>query len=297
MSEPTTQSSSSSLSTPDSVTSMTSEMGDDPVCVVGIACHLPGGIRSPSDLWDFLAQKRSAQSPVPGSRFNIKGFYHPDGSRAGVMNANGGYFLQEDVRLFENGFFGINNMETAYMDPQQRKLLEVVFECFENAGVSLEQISGTNTGVYVGNFTVDHQTIQARDPDTIHRYNATGGSTTILANRISHVFDLQGPSFTLDTACSSSIYCLDSAVNALKHGDCDGAVVAAVNLITSPEQCLATMKAGVLSPTSTCHTFDASADGYGRADGVNAVYLKRLSSAMRDRNKIWAFIRATAVNA
>ncbi|KAI1851631.1 hypothetical protein JX266_003093 [Neoarthrinium moseri] len=272
-------------------------MDDDPVCVVGIACHLPGGIRSPSDLWEFLIHKRSAQSRVPASRFNIKGFYHPDGSRAGVMNADGGYFLQEDVRLFENGFFGINSMETAYMDPQQRKLLEVVFECFENAGVSLEEISGTNTGVYVGNFTVDHQTIQARDPDTIHRYNATGGSTTILANRISHVFDLQGPSSTTDTACSSSLYCLDSAVNSLKRGDCDGAVVAAVNLITSPEQCLATMKAGVLSPTSTCHTFDASADGYGRADGVNAIYLKRLSSAMRDRNKIWALIRATAVNA
>ncbi|KAI1662853.1 polyketide synthase [Daldinia decipiens] len=271
-------------------------MDENPVCIVGIGCHLPGGIRSPSDLWNFLAKKQSAQSVVPSNRFNVKGFYHSDGNRAGAMNADGGYFIQEDIRLFENTFFGINNMEAAYMDPQQRKLLEVVFECLENSGETLQGISGTNTGVYVGSFTVDHQTMQARDPDTIHRYSATGGGTTILANRISHVFNLQGPSFTLDTACSSSLYCLDSAVNALKRGDCDGAIVAAANLIAAPEQCLATMKAGVLSPTSTCHTFDASADGYGRADGVNAIYLKRLSSAMRDKNKIWAVVRATAVN-
>ncbi|KAI1467743.1 polyketide synthase [Daldinia caldariorum] len=271
-------------------------MDENPVCIIGIGCHLPGGIRSPSDLWDFLAKKQNAQSVVPSNRFNVKGFYDSDGNRAGAMNANGGYFIQEDVRLFENTFFGINNMEAAYMDPQQRKLLEVVFECLENSGDTLEGISGTNTGVYVGSFTVDHQTMQARDPDTIHRYSATGVGTTILANRISHVFNLQGPSFTLDTACSSSIYCLDSAVNALKRGDCDSAIVAAVNLIAAPEQCLASMKAGVLSPTSTCHTFDASADGYGRADAVNAIYLKRMSSAMRDKNKIRAVIRATAVN-
>ncbi|KAJ2994925.1 hypothetical protein NUW58_g1418 [Xylaria curta] len=288
---------SSNIPTPDSdLGRASSDPNDDPVCVVGIACHLPGSIRSPCEFWDFLAKKKSAQSRVPEDRFNVKGFYHRDGNRAGALNADGGYFIQEDVRLFENSFFGISNIEAAYMDPQQRKLLEVVFECLENAGEPLEKVSGTNTGVYVGRFTLDHQTMQARDPDTIHRYSATGGGTTILANRISHVFNLQGPSFTLDTACSSSIYCLDSAVNAIKRGDCDNAVVAAVNLITAPEQCLATMKAGVLSTSSTCHTFDASADGYGRADGVSAVYLKRFSSAMRDRNKIWAVVRGTAVN-
>lgn len=109
------------------------------------------------------------------------------------MASNGGYFLQEDVRDFDNGFFGISNIEATYMDPQQRKLLEVTYECIESAGVSLDDISGTNTGVFVGNFTIDHQTMQMRDPDTIHRYTATGSGTTILANRISHVFNLQGP--------------------------------------------------------------------------------------------------------
>ncbi|CAJ2508342.1 Uu.00g133680.m01.CDS01 [Anthostomella pinea] len=269
----------------------------DPICIVGMACRLPGNIRSPSDLWNFLAEKKTAQGPVPQERFNIAAFYHPDGSRAGLMDAKGGYFLNEDVRMFENGFFGINAMEATYMDPQQRKLLELVFECFEGTGLSMEDVSGSNTGVYVGNFTVDYQTMQTRDPDYMHRYHATGSGTAIMSNRISHAFNLQGPSMTIDTACSSSIYCLHSAVSAIRNGECAGAIVAGANLITSPEQHLGTMKGGVLSPTSTCHTFDASADGYGRAEAVSAVYLKPLSSALQDGNKIWAVIRGTSVNA
>ncbi|CAJ2505661.1 Uu.00g130550.m01.CDS01 [Anthostomella pinea] len=270
---------------------------DDPVCIVGMACRLPGGINAPSRLWDFLLNKQSAQGPVPAQRFNIGAYYSPDGSRPGLSHAAGGYFIQEDVRQLDNHFFGINNIEASSMDPQQRKLLEVVFECLEDAGIPMERISGTNTGVFVGNFTVDHQTMQTRDPDMIHRYTASGCGTTILANRISHVFNLQGPSFTLDTACSSSIYCLHSGISAIKVGDCDEAIIAGANLILSPEQCIGTMKAGVLSPTSTCHTFDISADGYGRAEGVSAVYLKRLSAALEKGDKIWAIVRGTAVNA
>ncbi|KAI1298538.1 polyketide synthase-like protein [Xylaria venustula] len=213
------------------------------------------------------------------------------------MKATGGYFIDEDVRLFDNHFFGINNLETTYMDPLQRKLLEVVFECFENAGYSLEQMSGSNTGVCVGDFTTDYQTMHFRDPDYLHRYDSTGSSKSILANRISHVFNLHGPSLGLNTACSSSLYCLHQAVLALEAGDCDAAVVAAANLILSPEQHLETMKAGVLSPTSACHTFDISADGYGRAEGIGSLLLKRYSAAVNDSDKIWGIIRATALNA
>ncbi len=111
------------------------------------------------------------------------------------MSADGGYFLQEDVRCFDNSFFGINNLEAAAMDPQQRKLLEVVFECFENTGVSMEDMSGSRTGVYVANFTLDQLARQARDPDDLPRYNSTGSGVAILANRISHVFNLQGPRY------------------------------------------------------------------------------------------------------
>ncbi|TVY75806.1 Reducing polyketide synthase DEP5 [Lachnellula suecica] len=276
-------------------------MGEDPICVVGLACRLPGGIHSPSELWDFIANKKSAQGPLPSERFNIKGFQNADGvERGGSMSAQGGYFLEQDVRRFDNNFFEIHNLETTYMDPQQRQLLEVVYECFENAGVSLKKISGTSTGVYVGNFTVDYQAIQNKDPDYGSRYSATGSGTAILANRISYIFNLHGPSctsFTLDTACSSSLYCIHNAIRAIQSGDCDGAIAAGANLITSPEQHLGTSLGGVLSPTSTCNTFDESADGYGRAEGINAIYLKRLSSALRDGDRISAVIRGTAVNA
>jgi acyl transferase domain-containing protein len=157
------------------------------------ACRLPGAINSPLALWDFLVHKRSAQGAVPPKRYNGKGFYHPDGNRCGSMDVQGGYFLDEDVRQFDNSFFGINNLEATYMDPQQRKLLEVVFECLESAGVSMDSVSGSNTGVFVANFTVDYLTMQARDPDYVHRYGSTGSGATILSNRISHVFDLHGP--------------------------------------------------------------------------------------------------------
>ncbi|CAG8904561.1 unnamed protein product [Penicillium egyptiacum] len=273
------------------------EATNDPIVIVGMACRLPGGVSSPNDFWEMLINERTGQCNVPKTRFNADGFFHPEGDRAGVMNTKGGYFLQEDVRQFENSFFGINNLEATYMDPQQRKLLEVVYECFESAGVSLKQAAGADIGVYVGNFTVDFQTMQARDPESLHRYSATGSGTAILSNRLSYIFDLRGPSFTLDTACSSSIYCLHNAVNAIKAGECEGAVVAGANLIMGPEQHLGTMKGGVLSPTSTCHTFDASADGYGRAEGVSALYIKRLSAALRDGDPIRAVIRGSAVNA
>lgn len=123
----------------------------------------------------------------------MDGFYHSDLERPGSIFTAGGYFLNEDIHAFDNEFFGINNLEAKYMDPEQRKLLEVVFECFESGGTTLEAISGANIGCYVGKFTYDYLTIQNKDPEYLHRYSATGMSTTILANRVSHVFNLHGP--------------------------------------------------------------------------------------------------------
>jgi len=140
-----------------------------------------------------MLHKQSAQGPVPPERYNIKAFYHPDGSRSGSMDVPGAYFLADDVRQFDNSFFGINNLEATYMDPQQRKLLEVVFECLESAGASMDSVSGSNMGVFVGNFSVDYQPMQTRDPDYLHRYTSTGSGSTIMSNRISHVFNLHGP--------------------------------------------------------------------------------------------------------
>ncbi|KAJ5100496.1 Acyl transferase/acyl hydrolase/lysophospholipase [Penicillium angulare] len=182
------------------------------------------------------------------------------------------------------------------MDAQQRKLLEVTFEALENAGVPLETAQGSNTGVYVGNFTNDFLNMQYKDPEYFSRFSATGSSLTVLANRITHCFDLRGPSHIIDTACSSSMYALHSACLGLDVRDCDAAVVASANLIQSPEQQMVAVKAGILSPDSMCHTFDESANGYGRAEGVSAVYLKRLSDALRDGDPIRSIIRGTSAN-
>ncbi|KAL4784750.1 polyketide synthase [Aspergillus varians] len=270
----------------------------EPIAICGIACRLPGEASNPRAFWDLLSAGRTAQCKAPGSRFNVEAFYHPQGQdRPGSMMTEGGYFLNEDLREFENSFFGINNLEATYMDPQQRKLLEVVYECLEDAGIPMDKASGSNTGCYVGNFTVDYMVMQLRDPDFLSRYSGTGLGTTLLGNRISHVFNLQGPSLVIDTACSSSLYCLHTACSALQNHECDAAIVAGANLIQSAEQHIATVKLGVLSATSTCHTFDSSADGYGRADGIGALYVKRLKDALRDGDPIRSVVRSSAINA
>ena len=262
----------------------------------------------------MLVSGRSGQCDVPASRINIDGFYHPEAlNRSESLNMRGGYFLQEDVRDFENDFFSINNLEAAYMDPQQRKLLEVVYECLESAGVTLQDVAGANIGCYIGNFTYDYSMMMARDIDNIHRYSSIGSAASILANRVSHVFGLVGPrsvtryvlymiptltfpSLVVDTACSSSLYALHMACVALENRECDAAIVGGVNIIQSVEQHLRIMQGGFLSKSSTCHTFDASADGYARADGISALYLKRLSDALRDGDPIRSVVRGTAIN-
>ncbi|RAK85213.1 polyketide synthase [Aspergillus costaricaensis CBS 115574] len=268
----------------------------EPIAIIGIGCRLPGQASSPSKLWDLLINNATGYGPVPPSRYNAAAYYHPDADRPGSINSTGGYFIQEDIHAFENVFFGINNLEATSMDPQQRKLLEVTYEALENAGAPLEMIHGTNTGVYVGNFTNDYLNMQYKDPEYSSRYTATGTGLAVLANRITHCFDLRGPSHVVDTACSSSLYALHSACLALDAEDCDAAVVAAANLIQSPEQQMVAVKAGVLSPDAMCHTFDEKANGYARAEGVSAVYLKRLGDALSDGDPVRLVIRGTAVN-
>ena len=262
----------------------------EPIAIIGISCRLPGNIRSSSDLWQFLMKGKSAQCEIPASRFNVDGFYPVD------IKSRRGYFLNEDVRLFDNSFFGISSLEAARMDPQQCKLLEIAFECFQNAGYSMNAMAGKNVGCFVGNFTNDYQMMQIKDAESLNRYSATGFGPTLLANRISHVFDLHGPSVAIDTACSSSIYSLHMACSALQQRECESAICAAANLILSPEVLIGASKSGIISPTSACHTFDEAADGYACGEGVSALFLKPLSLAERDGDRIRAIIKGTAVN-
>ncbi|RYP20500.1 hypothetical protein DL765_002745 [Monosporascus sp. GIB2] len=269
----------------------------EPIAVVGMGCRLPGDVKSASDFWNLMMSKGTGQTPkVPESRFNIDAHFHENNDRPGSFSVLGGYFLNETLQEFDPSFFGVTPIEAMWMDPQQRKLLEVVYESFESAGVTLDELAGSKTAVFAASFTADFQQMCFKEPAFRHSLAATGVDPGIISNRISHVFNLRGPSMLVNTACSSSVYALHNACNSLRNKECVAAVVAGVNLVLTVDQHMNTAKLGVLSPTSTCHTFDASADGYGRAEGVGSVYLKRLSDAVRDGDPIRAVIRSSATN-
>lgn len=205
--------------------------------------------------------------------------------------------MKADVRNFDPSMFGISPQEARTLDPAQRKLIETVYEAFESSGTPLSKISGSNTGCFVGNFNFDHQLMQYRDAEYPEPYAFTGSDIAVLSNRISYIFNLQGPSLTLDTACSSSMYALHLACSAIQSEECTAAVVGGSNLLLSPEVQSFSASLGAVSKTSVCHTFDASADGYARADGVAVLYIKSLKQALKDKDPIRAVIKATAVNA
>lgn len=212
------------------------EQPPTPIAVIGIGCRLPGGVTNTETLWELLAAGKNTWSPVPARRFNEAAFYHPNPDNNGTNNHRGGHFLEQDVAAFDAAFFGVSPAEAKALDPQQRLLLEVTYEAFENAGLSLEQIRGSDTAVYAALFTRDYDRNLFKDPLTLPKYQTTGTGDAIISNRISYTFDLRGPSMTLDTGCSGSIVALHQACQSLRVGETSMAVAAGVNLILSPDQ-------------------------------------------------------------
>jgi aspyridone synthetase (hybrid polyketide synthase/nonribosomal peptide synthetase) len=269
----------------------------EPIAIVGSACRFPGGASSPSKLWDLLKDPKDVLSEFDKERLNLSQFYNANGEHHGSTNVpNKSYCLTEDHRLFDASFFKVNPLEVDGMDPQQRFLLETVYEALESAGCTLEQIQGTLTSVFVGVMTGDFSDIQVRDTEVLPTYSATGTSRSILSNRISYFFDLKGPSVTLDTACSSSLVALHQAVQDLRSGDSKYAIVAGSNLLLDPTMYIAESKLHMLSPTSRSRMWDKDADGYARGEGFAALFLKPLSQALRDGDHIECLVRETGVN-
>ena len=182
------------------------------------------------------------------------------------------------------------------MDPQQQLLLELAFEACEDAGFAASKLAGTSTGVYVGASALDYSTIGLHDPAVADAYYATGNTLSIVANRLSYIFDLHGPSMALDTACSSSLVALHEARHALARGEIDAAVVGGVNILASPFQFISFSQATMLSPTGLCRAFAAEADGYVRAEGGVVLILKTLKRAVEDGDRIHAVICGSGVN-
>ncbi|KAI0376194.1 hypothetical protein F5Y04DRAFT_286173 [Hypomontagnella monticulosa] len=268
----------------------------EPIAIVGSGCRFPGGANSPSSLWKLLHNPRDVSKEISLDRFDLRGYYHPDGTHHGTSNVRQSYLLDEDLRVFDAAFFNISPNEAVSIDPQQRLLLETVYEALESGGHTIESLHGSDTAVYVGNMAVDYHDTLLRDVNSLPTYFATGTGRSIIANRISYFFDWRGPSMTIDTACSSSMIAVHQGVLALQTGDSRVAVACGTQLILGPENYVAESKINLLSPTGRSRMWDVDADGYARGDGVAAVVMKRLSDAIADGDHIECLIRGTGTN-
>ncbi|VUC24936.1 unnamed protein product [Clonostachys rosea] len=265
------------------------------IAVIGLSGRFPGDADNPEKLWDLVKHGRSAAGPVPESRFNSAGFYHPHSDRAGTSNTQGGFFLSQDVGAFDAGFFSITPAEAAGMDPAQRILLELAYEGLENAGLAIRSVDGADISCFIGACQRDYWDIQTRDIDS-SAYTATGTGPALLSNRVSWFFNLRGQSVTVDTACSSSLTALNLACKSLQSGETKMALVGGLSLILLPHFTVFMSTLSFLSPDSQCHSFDKSANGYARGEGGGFVVLKPVRDAIRDGDVIRAVIRGTGVN-
>ncbi|KAF7865953.1 hypothetical protein EAF04_006117 [Stromatinia cepivora] len=266
------------------------------IAIIGSGCRFPGGANSPSKLWDLVHNPRQVAEPIPLDRFSAQGFYHENGQYHGHFNVKEAYFLEGEGthRRFDASFFGMTPTEAVSLDPQCRLLLETVYEALEAAGLTIESLCGSDTAVYIGQMVADYDQIMMRDSDVgLGTYHGSGTSHAILSNRISYFFDWHGPSMTIDTACSSSLVSLHQAVQQLRTGNSRIAIAGGANLIMDPKCFIFLSSLNMLSPDGRSRMWDADAKGYARGEGIGAVVLKTLSSALEDGDDIECLIRET----
>ena len=269
----------------------------EPIAIIGSGCRFPGGASSPSKLWDLLKSPQDISQEIgSGGRFNHERFYHPDAGHNGTTNTEKAYLLSENVRQFDAKFFAIPPGEAEAIDPQQRMLLEVVYEGLEAAGMTIGDLTGSDTACYVGMMCQDFFVVQAQDLLSVPKYAATGIAASNASSRVSYFFDWHGPSMTIDTACSSSMVCVSQAVHALRNGTSNVAIACGTNLLLSPFMYVQLSNVGMVSPTGHCHMWDESADGYARGEGVGCLVMKTLSAAIRDGDNIACVIREIGLN-
>ncbi|KAL2821621.1 hypothetical protein BJX63DRAFT_427619 [Aspergillus granulosus] len=271
------------------------ERNSMPIAIVGMACRFSGIATDQDGLWHMLTQGLSGWSSLPDTRFKMDSFQHPAAGTRGTFNTQGLHLLQQDIAHFDHQFFNISPTEAESIDPQHRLMLEVAYEAFENAGIPAKLLAGSNTGVYCALTNHDYEKIQSTDARFAPKYLFTGCGPAMASNRISYFFDLEGPSITLDTACSGNLVAVHEACQAIRFGEINQALVGGTNLILDPDWISAMSSVEVLSDHGRCYTFDKRANGFGRGDGVAAVVLKPLDDAIQAGDPIQGVIRATSI--
>ncbi|MEM8505854.1 MAG: SDR family NAD(P)-dependent oxidoreductase [Cyanobacteria bacterium P01_D01_bin.1] len=264
------------------------------VALIGTACRFPCAPNVQS-FWQLLHNGQDAITEVPLSRWDVDQLDSvlPTQKMAQKVARWGGFLKQVDQ--FDPKFFGISPREATYMDPQQRLLLEVCWETLENAGLSADELAGSQSGIFLGISNGDYSRVQGTQINT-DVYYGTGNAFSITANRLSYLFDWHGPSFAIDTACSSSLVAVHQACQSLRTGECDLALAGGVNLILNPQLTVTFSQAQMMAADGKCKTFDASADGYVRSEGCGVVAMKRLTDAQRDGDTILGVVQGSAVN-